>query len=110
MGEARRTTQVIRVTDIRQHLAALLDHVFRQKTRLLVEKSGVPVAAIVSPDDLWRLVQLDAERGERFKVIDEWRAAFRDVPPDEIEREAARTLAEARAERRAEQVRAAEQQ
>jgi len=35
-----------------------------------------------------------------FAVIDETREAFKDVPPDEIEREAAKAVAEVRAERR----------
>jgi hypothetical protein len=35
-----------------------------------------------------------------FVVIDELRAAFKDVPPEEIEREVARSIAEERARRR----------
>lgn len=107
MGEAQRTTKIIKVTDVRQHLGELLNQVFRRETRVLVEKSGIPVAAIVSPDDLRRLDQLDQERAERFQVIDELRAAFKDVPPEELEREAARAVAEVRTERRAERERAA---
>lgn len=42
-------------------------------------------------------------RAERFSIIDEMRDAFRDVPADEIEREASRTLTEVRAEQRVEQ-------
>jgi AbrB family looped-hinge helix DNA binding protein len=35
-----------------------------------------------------------------FAVLDEMREAFKDVPPDEIEREVAKAVAEVRAERR----------
>lgn len=107
MSKEQRTTQVINVSDVGQNLGDLLNQVCRRKTRVLVEKSGSPIAAIVSPDDLLRLDQLDAERAERFAVIDELRDAFRDVPPEELEREAARAIAEVRAERRAERERAA---
>lgn len=53
-----------------------------------------------STDDLKSEEQLAQERAARFGVIDEMRAAFKDVPTEEIEREATRTLAEAGAERR----------
>jgi acetolactate synthase small subunit len=59
---------------------------------------------VVSLDDLERLERLDAERAERFKVVDEFRAAFADVSPEEIEREAAKAVAEARKKLRAERV------
>ncbi len=50
---------------------------------------------------------MDDERSPSFAVIDEMRAAFRDVPAEEIEREAERALAEVRAEMRAEREQAA---
>ena len=69
----------------------------------MVEKSGIPVAGIVSIQDLERLDRLDrerAERAERFKVLEEFAAGFADQSPEEIERETARAIAEVRAERR----------
>ena len=92
------TTQTIKVSDVRQNLAQLLNKVFRKETRVLVEKSGIPVAAIVSADDLERLDRLDRERAQRFKALDEFGAAFEDVPVEEIEREVARIVAQVRAE------------
>ncbi len=55
-------------------------------------KSGIPVAALVSMDDLERLDRLDREREERFKIIDKVREAFRGVPEEEIQRETNRIL------------------
>lgn len=69
-------------------------------TRVVVEDGGVPVAAVISPADLARFSHYEAERARRLVVIDEARAAFDDVPPDELEAEVANALAEARAERR----------
>jgi nicotinamidase-related amidase len=43
---------------------------------------------------------LDRERDERFAVIDRMREAFKDVSPEEIEREADRSVAAAREHRR----------
>ena len=50
---------------------------------------------------------MDEERAERFKIVDEMRAAFKDVPSEEIEQEAECTMAEVRAEMQAERERAA---
>lgn len=102
MRAPRAGTETMKISDVKQQLNSLVNRVYRQETRVLVEKSGIPVAAIVSADDLRRLERLDEERAERFKVIDEMRAAFRDIPAEEIEQEAARSLAEVRAERAAE--------
>ena len=55
-------TQTMKASDARQHFASVLNSVFRKETRVVVEKSGIPVAAIVSAEDLARLDQLDRER------------------------------------------------
>jgi prevent-host-death family protein len=94
-------TQAIKASEARQHFSQLLNKVFRKETRVVVEKGGIPVAAIVSAEDLQRLERLDVARAERFMILDEMRAAFADVPPEEIEREAERALAGVRAEMRA---------
>ena len=57
---------------------------------------------MVSADDLSRQDRIDRDRAERFGIIDEMRAAFEDVSTEEIEREAARALAEVRVEMRRE--------
>lgn len=98
MGKRRPTVEVMELSDVRGHLNNLVNCVYRHEARVVVEKSGIPVAGIVSADDLARLDRLDRERAERFAVIDEMRAAFQGVPADEIEREAERSLAEVRDE------------
>ena len=95
------TTQTMKISEVKQHLNRLVNQVYRCETRVMVEKSGIPVAGIVSAEDLRRLDRLDRERVERFKVLEEFGEAFKDVPVDELEREVARALAEVRAERRA---------
>lgn len=70
----------------------------RKEARVLIEKSGVPVAAIESADDLRRLQQFDAERELDFALLEAVGDAFKDVPVEELEREVRKALAEVRAE------------
>ena len=95
------TTQTMKISEVKQQLNRVVNQVYRRETRVMVEKSGIPVAGIVSAEDLRRLDRLDRERAERFKVLEEFGEAFKDVPVEELEREVARALAEVRAERRA---------
>jgi len=97
------TTETMKISEVKQQLNRLVNRVYRHETRVMVEKSGIPVAGIVSAEDLRRLDRLDRERAERFKVLEEFGEAFKDVPVEELEREVARALAEVRAERRAQE-------
>jgi prevent-host-death family protein len=89
-------TQTMKISDVKNHLSSLVNDVYRNETRILVEKAGIPVAGLVSPADLERLTQLDKNRDELFTLIDRMREAFKDVDPEEIEREADRAVAELR--------------
>ena len=107
MREYGPTTKSMRISDVKRRLSTLVNEVCGGETRVLVEKSGIPVAAMVSPADLQRLTQMDEEDREAWAVVNAMRAAFQDVPQEEIEREAARSVAEVRAEMRAERQAAA---
>ena len=100
MRESETMTQIMKASDVRQHWSKLLNQVFRKEVRVLVEKSGIPVAAIVSAEDFKRLKQLEQQREEDFKALDATREAFKDVPPEEIEREVTRAIRAIRAENR----------
>ncbi len=106
MSEQEPTTQVLKASEARQHFSQILNRVFRGETRVVVEKSGIPVAAIISAADLRRFTQWEAERARRFKALDEIRKAFRDVPDEELEREVERAITTAREELRREMQRA----
>ena len=90
--------ETLNSSDVRQHFATLLNRVYRHETRVLVEKSGIPVAAIVSTADLERVNRRDQEISARFALLEEFRAPFRDIPPEELDREIESALAEIRAE------------
>lgn len=95
-------TRTVNASDARQRWSELLGEVFRERSRVIIEKSGIPVAALISLPDLARLCRLDAQIGQDFKTLREFRAAFADVPDAELEREVERAVAEARAEGRRE--------
>jgi prevent-host-death family protein len=89
------------VTEARKQFSETLDRVRRRETRVVVEKSGIPVGAVVSMDDLARLKRIDQDRAALLETLAETRRAFEGVPADEIEAEIERAIAEVEAERRA---------
>ncbi len=99
MFERPPATQTMSTTDARQQFASVLNCVFRKETRVVVEKSGIPVAVIVSAEDLKRLDRLDEQDREAWETLAAMRAPFKDVPPEEIERETDRIIAEHRRRR-----------
>lgn len=108
-GRSQPITETTNTSDARRSWSRLLNQVSRQEKRVVVERGGIPVAALVSVEDLKRLQWLDRERGEHFKALEVSWEAFKDVPDDEVEREVAKAVAEARAELRAEREQAAKQ-
>lgn len=100
MREREPMTQTMKASEAREQFSQLLNKVFRRETRVLVEKSGIPVAAIISPDDLERLNLIEEERAERFKALDESWKAFEDMPIEGVEVEVAKAVASARKKQR----------
>ncbi len=92
-------TQVMKASDVRQQWSQLLNKVFRGETQIVVEKSGIPVAAVISAEDLERFKLLEQQRQDRFKALDKIREAFRDVSPDELEKQVNKALVEVRLEK-----------
>ncbi len=103
MQEQEPMTKTIKASVARQQFSQLLNDVFRKESRIVVEKSGIPVAAIISASDFTRLARLEAERNKDFAILDEMREAFKDVPAEEIEREVARAINQVRKENRTKQ-------
>ena len=107
MQASKPSTQTVTISDAKDTIVHLVDQVAGGETRILVEKGGVPVAAIVSSDDLKHLARLDEQRAERKRVVASMREPFRGVSPEEIERKTAKAVAEVREEMRAEREAAA---
>ena len=100
MANREPATETIKASEARQQWSTLLNEVYRREKRVIVEKNGIPVAAIISPTDLERMQRIERNRKEDFKVIEQISAAFLDVPDDEIEREVAKAVQEAREQHR----------
>jgi prevent-host-death family protein len=88
----------MKISDVKSTLSSLVNEVYRREIRVLIEKSGIPVAALVSVEDLNRIARLDQEREERFAVIERMREAFQDIPPEQIERDVVAIVREIREE------------
>jgi prevent-host-death family protein len=88
------------VSQARQQFSETLNRVYRGEARVVVEKSGIPVGAIVSPRDLEDLKRLDANRDRLLAAMENLQAAFSDVDPAELDREIEKAVAEIKAERR----------
>lgn len=89
-------TQTIKASDVRSNWSQLLNKVFRGETEVLVEKSGIPVAAIVSAQDYQKLQQIKKQREKDFTLINEIRTAFGDQTPEQIQANVGKTIAEVR--------------
>jgi prevent-host-death family protein len=93
-------TQTIKTTDVGGAMSDIIKKVSQQEARVVVEENGKPVAAIISAQDLQRFSQLEAQRRERFKVVEEIQARNRDKDPEEVERVVAEEVEAMRQERR----------
>lgn len=93
------------LSETKQQLSRVVNSVARGEARVVVEKSGLPVAAIISVDAYRRLTQLEQEReaarARLFETLGRFSDAFDDVSDEDLERELAKAQAEVRAQRRA---------
>lgn len=92
----------MKLTDTKQHLSEVVNRVAQGEARVVIEKSGLPVAALVSAEEYRRFVKSDEGWQERTAAMERIGATFADVPFEEIEAEVARALASVRAKIRAE--------
>jgi hypothetical protein len=100
MRDPEPVTQTLPAAAVREQWDQLLGKVAGGESRVLVERDGKPVAALISAADLVWLGQLEAQRADRFNILDRIGAAFEDVPLDELEEQVARALETIRQENR----------
>jgi len=87
------TIKTIPAVEARVHFGAIMKKSFKNRDRFVVEKSGIPMVVILNADDYVNMV---TEREERFKILDEIRAALPDLPAEEIEADVAEAVKYAR--------------
>lgn len=92
--------QTMNVSEARRQFSDVLNRVYRKQGRFVVEKNGIPMAAIVPMSDLsWARNREEGRRG-LLDALNQTRSAFADVPEDEIEREIEKAIADVEAERK----------
>ncbi len=91
------TTRTMKISVVKNTLSSLVNEVYRKETRVLVEKAGIPVAALVSADDLARLNQLDRTWDEGTHALERFSEALAGIPVDELEAKIDQIIAEGRA-------------
>ena len=93
-------TQTLKASDVRANWSKLLNQVFRGETEVLVEKSGIPVAAIVSAQDYQKLQQIKQQRERDITLVNGIRTAFVDQTAEQIQKGVEASIAEVRVERK----------
>jgi prevent-host-death family protein len=88
--------RTMRASEVREQWSETVNAVAQDEARIRIERSGVVVAGLVSARDLEWLAERDRRLAELRGVVEQMRAAFRDVPTEEIEREVAGALADVR--------------
>ena len=101
MGKREPTTRTMKISEVKNQLSSLVNAVYRKETRVLVEKSGIPAAALVSAEDLARLEQLDKEWAEGTRALERFSEAFGDIPAAKAEADVACIIAAHRQQSRA---------
>jgi prevent-host-death family protein len=96
----QRTTETMSVSEARQKFSETLDRVRQEDVRVVVEKSGIPVAAVVPISVLQSDDDRERRRQEALASLREAQSGFADVPEEEIEREIAKAIEEVKQESR----------
>jgi prevent-host-death family protein len=80
--------------EARNHFADLLGRVGYGGQAVIVERSGMPLVAMIPVEMYQRLV---AEREARFQVLERIRSRLPEVPVEEVEQDVAEAIAAVRA-------------
>jgi PHD/YefM family antitoxin component YafN of YafNO toxin-antitoxin module len=88
--------KVLKASDVRQRWSDVVDEVARDRTRVVVEESDIPVAGVVNAKDLAWVEERDRCLAELRRAMDHIRQQLQDVPPEAFDREVARAVQEIR--------------
>lgn len=92
------TAKVIPAVEARVHFGDVMRQAVQDGTHFIVQKSGMPMVAIVDAREYARMVD---EREERFRVLDRVRGKAQTASPAEVERDVAAAVEAVREHRRA---------
>jgi prevent-host-death family protein len=77
-------TETLPFTAARANLSQLVNRVHRGDARVVIEKNGVPVAALVSIDDVCALATADGSREQILDILDPLKTGAPGMTEDEI--------------------------
>lgn len=101
MADRIPTETAMKLTDAKQQLSQVVNRVARGESRVVVEKSGLPVVAIISVEEYRRFKAQEqsdqTRRAALFEKLARFSDAFADVSDDELDQ----VLATTRDQRRA---------
>ncbi len=96
----QQSTETMSVSDARKRFAETLNRVRETDARIVVEKSGIPVAAVVPLSVLKDAEDKELRRQEAIEALRKAQSGFADVSEEEAEREIAKALEEIKQEQR----------
>ncbi len=102
MSASMPVEKIMNVSDTKQQLSRVVNSVARGETRVVVEKSGLPVVAIISIEEYRRLQSNDESRSIRRQRLADAFASFSDGFNDVSDPEIDQVLAELKKEIRVE--------
>ncbi len=89
----------MRISDFRQKVNSVFKNLYDEPDkRVIIEKSGMTVGAVIGRSDLHRLMQLDRETEDFFNSTKQGREAFKAISEDEIMENAVKAVREVRQE------------
>jgi prevent-host-death family protein len=93
-------TETMSVSESRKQYSELLNRVYRDQEQVIIEKNGIPVAAIVPISTMKDAESRASRRADLQAALEATRAEFRDIPPEEIEAEIAKAISDVEKSRR----------
>ena len=88
--------------DLVERLDEMMGRVAENDTRVVIERDGTPVAALIPAREMAWLARFEEEQAEREALLARLGEPFKHIPPEQIEAEVAEVVAEVRAEMEAE--------
>lgn len=89
-------TKTIPAVEARVHFGEIMRRAFKNGERFIVEKSGIPMVAILNANEYIQFIQ---EREERFKILDRIKAGIPDIPAQEVEKDVRKAVHSIRKQR-----------
>lgn len=82
-------TRTIPAVKARTHLGEIMRRSFKKRERFIVEKSGIPMVAILNATEYQQIVE---EREERFRILEKIKSKLPTVPEEEIQKDVAQAI------------------